>query len=125
MGGRGTFASGNSVAYTYKIVGKINGVKILEGLAGKHSLPEEAHSSNAYIKLRPDGTFHEMRIYGNDHYLKYEIAYHPEQSITGNRYEKVLHIHEYDRSFGRTRARTLTDEEYKKYKKFFKGVPKK
>lgn len=75
MGGRGTFAIGNIVAYTYSTTGKIEGVKVLTGLNGKHGLPEEAHSSYAYIKLKPDGTFHEMRIYDKDHYLKYEIAY--------------------------------------------------
>jgi len=58
MGGRGTFASGNSGAYTYETVGFIEGVKVLQGIGGKHSLPEEAHSSSAYIKLKPDGTFH-------------------------------------------------------------------
>ena len=63
MGGRGTFAAGNSVPFTYETVGKIAGVKVLQGLEGKHSLPEEAHSSRAYIKLKPDGTFHEMRFY--------------------------------------------------------------
>ena len=49
MGGRGTFASGNSVAYNYETVGKIEGVKVLKGTSDKHSLPEEAHSSDAYI----------------------------------------------------------------------------
>lgn len=57
MGGRGTFAAGNIVAYVYRTVGKIEGVKVLVGLNGKHGLPEEAHSSRAYIKLKPDGTF--------------------------------------------------------------------
>ena len=125
MGGRGTFASGNNVAYNYETVGKIAGVKVLKGIGGKHSLPEEAHSSQAYIKLKSDGTFHEMRIYDKDHYLTHEIAYHGEHNISGNREEKVLHIHEYDRNFHRTTARLLTDEEYKRYKKYFKGVPQK
>lgn len=106
MGGRGTFAAGNNVAYTYEVDttfsadGKINGVKILKGVdgSGKHGLPEEAHSSNAYIKLKPDGTFHEMRIYDEDHYLVKEIAYHPEPQLNnGNRKENILHIHEYKR----------------------------
>lgn len=96
MGGRGTFAVGNSVPYTYKTVGKIEGVKVLQGLNGKHGLPEEAHSSSAYIKLKPDGTFHEMRIYDANHYLVKEIAYHPEPNLNaGNRAENILHIHEY------------------------------
>ena len=40
MGGRGTFASGNNVAYSYETVGKIEGVKVLKGIAGKHSYPK-------------------------------------------------------------------------------------
>lgn len=51
MGGRGTYAAENNVAYTYETIGKIAGVKVLSGLNGKHGLPEEAHSSRAYIKL--------------------------------------------------------------------------
>lgn len=122
MGGRGAYASGNNVAYTYETVGKIEGVKVLNGIAGKHSLPEEAHSSTAYIKLKPDGTFHEIRIYDKDHYLVKEIAYHPEQNLTGNRHEKILHVHEYDRNFKRTVARPIFKQEYELYKKYFKGV---
>ena len=45
MGGRGTFASGNTVAYTYVTIEKIEGIKVLKGLNGKHGLPEETHSS--------------------------------------------------------------------------------
>ena len=51
MGGRGTFAAGRNVDFTYKTVGTIEGVKVLEGMYGKHALPEESHSSKAYIKL--------------------------------------------------------------------------
>lgn len=51
MGGRGTFAAGNPVPYSYKKVEEIEGVKVLTGINGKHALPESSHSSNAYIKL--------------------------------------------------------------------------
>ena len=37
MGGRGTFASGNTVPYTYNTVGKIAGVKVLEPINPKDS----------------------------------------------------------------------------------------
>lgn len=69
MGGRGTFAAGNPVPYTYETVGKIYGVKILQGIDGKHGLPESSHSSMAYLKMNPDGTFNMMRIYDNKHIL--------------------------------------------------------
>lgn len=130
MGGRGTFAAGNSVPYSYQTVGAIEGVKVLQGIDGKHSLPESAHSSDAYIKLKPDGTFHEMRVYGKDHVLQMEIAYHPEPSLTGNRQTPVLHYHTYDDrfsknktgAFSRSNAAFLSAEMIKKYRKFFKGV---
>ncbi len=124
MGGRGTFASGRNVAYTYETVGAIEGVKILKGINGKHSLPEESHSSDAYIKLKPDGTFHEMRIYDKNHYLVKEIAYHPEPRInSGNKSENILHVHDYSRDNFKDRTpRLLTPEEVKAYKKYFKGV---
>ena len=124
MGGRGTFAIGNNVGYTYETVGYIEDVKILRGLNGKHGLPEESHSSNAYIKLKPDGTFHEMRIYDKDHYLVKEIAYHPEASLNGgDRTKNVLHIHEYKRdNFNERTPRLLNSEEIRQYKKYLKGV---
>ena len=110
--------------YTYKTVGHIEDVKVLEGINGKHSLPDEAHSSSAYIKLKPDGTFHEMRFYDKDHYLIREIAYHPEPKLNnGNRSENVLHIHEYSRdNFQDRTPRLMTSEEIKKYKKYLRGV---
>lgn len=126
MGGRGTFAAGRDVEYTYRKVDEIEGVKVLEGLNGKHSLPEEAHSSRAYIKLKPDGTFHEMRIYDADHYLVMEIAYHPEPTLNnGNRQENILHVHDYPQrdNFNLRPPRRITKEEYNLYKRYFKGVP--
>lgn len=122
MGGRGTFAIGNIVAYRYNTVGKINGVKVLVGINGKHSLPEEAHLSYAYIKLKPDGTFHEMRFYDKDHYLKFEMAYHPEPSL-GQKGKPVLHYHIYGKDFSRSRAIKMSKAMKKHYKRYFKGVP--
>lgn len=131
MGGRGTFASGTVgkiFAYTYEKVGEIHGVKVLAGIkgAGRHGLPEEAHASTAYIKLKPDGTFHEMRIYDKNHYLTKEIAYHPEPNLNhGNRKENILHVHEYPQkdNFRLRPAHRITKKEYEQYKQFFKGVP--
>ncbi len=122
MGGRGTFASGNNVEYTYETVGKYEGVKILRGIEGTglHDLPAEAHSSNMYMKLHKDGTMNMLRIYGKDHYLQAEIAYHPEPDLTGNR-KPVLHIHYYDKDFNRTNAAYLDNDVYEKYKKYLKG----
>lgn len=125
MGGRGTFAAGNSVAYSYEITAKIEDVKVLRGIGGKHGLPEEAHSSEAYITLKPNGVFHEMRFYDKDHYLIKEIAYHPEPRLNnGNRQENILHVHDYPQrnNFDIRPLHKITKEEYQLYKKFFKGA---
>ncbi|MBQ9691333.1 MAG: hypothetical protein IJV62_04490 [Eggerthellaceae bacterium] len=122
MGGRGTFAAGNIVSYTYKTIEKIEGIKVLSGLNGKHSLPEEAHKSRAYIKLKLDGTFHEMRIYDADHYLRVEIAYHPEPTI-GPKGKPVLHYHTYDKNFVRSKAKKMPKAMKRHFKKYLKGVP--
>lgn len=97
MGGRGTYASGNEVPFTYKTVGKMYGIKVLQGLGGVHGLPEEAHSSYSYIQLKKDGTVHAIRFYGPDKLLRFEIAYHPEPHLdpSGN---PILHYHVYDNS---------------------------
>ena len=121
MGGRGTFAIGNMVAYTYETIGFIEGIKILSGLNGKHGLPEEAHSSHAYVKLQKDGTLHEMRVYDKDNYIKFEIAYHPEPSLDKSR-KPVLHYHVYDRNFHRSSAIKMSKPMKKHFKKYLKGV---
>ena len=121
MGGRGTFASGNSVAYNYETVGKIEGVKVLKGTGNLHDLPVEAHSSKAYIKLHPDGRFSMMRFYDRNLYLVKEIAYHPEAHLDKSR-KPILHIHEYEPgNLNNRRKRLLTEQEYEKYKKYFVG----
>lgn len=124
MGGRGTFASGRKVGYTYKTVGKIAGVKVLQKIDPKSSggLPEEAHSSSAYILLNKEGKFKMYREYDKNHYLRFEIAYHPEKNIDPSR-KPVLHVHEYKpNNFDDRVARPLTKQEYKKYRKYFKGL---
>lgn len=124
MGGRGTYAAGINVKFIYKTVSKIAGVKVLEGIYNAHSLPEEAHSSKAYIKLKKDGTFHEMRIYGKDKRVIFEVAYHPEKKLgKGN----ILHYHFYSYeggNFNRTTAIKLhkNTKLYKEIKRYLKGV---
>lgn len=130
MGGRGTFAAGHEVEYTYETIGTINGVKVLRGINGKHGLPESAHSSTAYIKLDNNGVFREMRFYDKNHVLYLEIAYHPEVSLTGNRHTPVLHYHTYDPLFSKTKQKgklrsdaiKLPGGMKKRLSKYFKGV---
>lgn len=122
MGGRGTFAVGNNVGYTYQTVGNIAGVKVLKGIGTAHNLPEEAHSSSAYIRVNGEGRFVRYREYNSDKTTRFDIDYHPEKAITGNSSEKIFHIHYYNAEGNRDRVgRKLTDEEYEKYKKYFVG----
>lgn len=124
MGGRGTFASGKSVPFAYETVTKIEGVKVLQKLDKRASggLPEESHLSFAYIMLNKDGVFRMYREYDENHYLRFEIAYHPEKNIDPSR-NPVLHVHEYEpNNFSNRAPRTLTEQEYEKYKKYFKGL---
>ena len=123
MGGRGTFASGNPVPYTYETVGKIDDIKILHGLGDKHDLPVEAHPSKAYFQLYPDGNFKMLRLYDTEHYLVKEIGYHPEAQLDKS-HKPILHVHEYPvhDNFSQRTTRLMTEEEYKKYKKDFGGI---
>ncbi len=84
MGGRGTFASGRNVAYTYETVGTIEGVKIINPIDKSKSLklPEESHSSDKYILLDKNGVFHQYREYDTSHRVILEIGYHFENGIS-------------------------------------------
>ena len=119
MGGRNTYATGKDVPFTYRTVGFFQGVKILEGIDGHlHKLPEEAHSSDAYARLFPDGNLHQLRFYDGGKHLVAEIEYHPKPELTGH-HNHVYHIHFYDVGFRRSPGRLLTADEIVKYQKFF------
>ena len=121
MGGRGTFAIGKKVDYTYRTVGEIEGVKVLEGIGNIHKLPEESHTSNAYIRLDRNGKFYQYREYDKNHYLKFEIGYHREPNILKSG-KPVFHVHEYSPNMSDRTTRAISKKEYEKYKKYFKGV---
>ena len=121
MGGRGTYASGNNVPFSYRTIDKIHGVKVLEGLKNIHKLPEEAHQSNAYIRLDKNGNFYQYRHYDKNHQLKLEIGYHIEPNISKSG-KPVFHIHEYSNNMQQRTTRPITEKEYNKYKRFFRGI---
>lgn len=123
MGGRGTYAAGKNPPYTYETVGSIDGVKVLQGLNGKHDLPVESHSSEAYIQLYPDGNFKMLRFFDKEHYLTFEVGYHPETELDESR-KPILHVHEYPEhdNFKKRTTRLMTEKEYDALKKYFGGV---
>ncbi len=106
----------------YFTAGIVLDAKVLEGKSKKHhTLPEVSHSSEIkYIKLNPDGTFREMRIYEN-HKLRLEIAYHNEPLGFG---DKILHVHDINgmEYVDHPPARHLTEEEFEKYSPYFVGL---
>lgn len=122
MGGRGAYTQGKANGYTYETVGKIDGVKVLQKIDKKASLglPEESHSSSAYILKYLNGNFKQMRFYNSDHTAKFDIDYHYEPKL-GGRNTPVYHIHVYKNGVREKIGRTLTNNEYEKYKKFFGG----
>lgn len=127
MGGRGTYAVGNNVPFSYKTVDKIEGVKVLEPVDNKRSfkLPEESHTRNSYIVLDKNGIFKQMRFYNDKHETIFEIGYHNENTLGK---ERVLHVHLYKNpgDINHKRAQKFVigpgNEYYEKYKKYFKGV---
>lgn len=114
MGGRGSYSGGGNAPYTYKTVGKIEGIKVLTGIEGlgTHGLPEESHSSSTYIHLYNDGTVKQIRVYNKDHTSLVDIEFSIHQG------HKKLHAHDYIGG-ERQKARDLSKKELAKYKKFF------
>jgi len=124
MGGNGTFAAGKIVAYRWKTVGKIDGVKVLAPVDSHASpkLPEEAHSSRMYIKQFGDGNFSQLRVYDSQRRLRLEVAYHPETSLDPSR-KPVLHYHIYTQpGFKHGKAKFATEAMIDRFGKFMKGV---
>lgn len=130
MSSRGSKATNGHVTTTeYKLKTPdsfVYDAKILVGTSPKsHGLPDYAHTPNSkYIKENPDGSFREMRIYGDKGQPLLEIGYHPEETLTGNRHEYVLHYHIFkpnlDRIMGGKISPTENSDVYNKYKEYLK-----
>ena len=119
MGGRGSAARGGNNT-SYETVGKIGKIKILQKKEGQQKLPEESHKSNAYIQLTESGDFKMFRWYDKNHFVRVEIAYHPEPNLDSS-HKPILHIHHYQPDNWRSREpRLLTPAEFRRYKKILK-----
>lgn len=125
MGGRGTYASGNSSPYTYKTVGRIEGVKVLQPIreGESFSMPAESHSASSYIVLDKTGVFRQYMEYDKNHLPVFEIGYHFEKDLS-KAGKPVFHVHEYTHPGieHRQKGRSIKAHEYQKYEKYFKGV---
>jgi len=123
MSSRGArIKNGHITTHEYHTADTLYDAKILEGNKGSHGLPDYSHSPNSiYIKQSHDGSFREMRVYDHEHYPILEIAYHGEQSLTGNRHEKILHYHIINRQFARSKAQKITGTIYQQYRKYLEA----
>lgn len=126
MGSRGSrpYELDRKEMQRYKIAGYVLDGEILAGKDKRnHTLPEVSHKPDVkYIKLNPDNSFRELRIYKN-HRLILEIAYHSEKKLSGN-YLPILHAHDINGEFYKEHpeARHLTEEEFIKYSPYFIGL---
>ena len=130
MGGRGSYALSiktGTYDFTYQTMGFFNGIKIVNPVDVKRSLklPEESHSSNAYILFDKKGVFHQYREYNENHKVVLEIGYHQEASLGKG---KILHVHYYNTPGVENRGLATKEKIYpghaiyEKYKYLFKGV---
>ena len=103
MSSRGSkIRNGHVTTSEFKTVKEIYDGKVLIGTGNNHGLPDYSHTpGSVYIKENPDGTFRELRKYDEKGFPVIEIGYHPEPNLTGNRSEKVLHYHTFDKKLGR------------------------
>lgn len=127
MSSRGSRARNGHVTTTeYTTTNSVYDADVLTGTNKQyHGLPDYAHGPNKkYIKENPDGTFREMRIYDENGFPVLEIGYHPEERLTGNRHEKVLHYHTFGPDLSRIMGGRLSESEngdiYRKYHKYLK-----
>lgn len=126
MGGRSGFlaSGGFSTPDQWHSVGLLYGIKVLKrndpksrtGLPGFSNTP-----GTAYVAVNKERRFHQLRQYGKDRRPLFDIDYGEDSPLTG-RGRRALHIHEYNSEGKRLGGRWLTDEEKRKYGKFFKGA---
>jgi hypothetical protein len=105
------------------LVGKKGGAKNKPGRT-EHDLPEVSHKSNIiYVKENPDGSFRELKVFGNDHKCTIEIDYTSEPNLDPSG-KKVLHVHDINGKEFKQHpfARYPTKDELEKYKEYFVGI---
>ncbi len=92
MGGRGSFleSGGFSAPAKWQVVDYVEGIKVLvpKNPTDSRNLPERSNTpGTAYIKLHKDGTFSQIRVFGEDRLPIYDIDYGVHQG------KIYLHVH--------------------------------
>ena len=119
MGGNSSSARGGS---DYRAAGNIEGVVIVEGTGKQHNVPFLSPDGKPRIKLNPDGSVRQMRIYDpQTGRPKMDLDYTPEPSLAGGG-ERIFHYHKWSPAGVRSPALEATRELYEEYKKYLKGV---
>lgn len=124
MGSRGSFleSGGFSTPARWHTVDYVDGIKVLAPKDPKASrnLPERSNTpGTAYIRLTPNGTFSQLRVFDANRLPVFDIDYGKHQGKT------FLHVHFLDGDLSHARIATPLkpgDALYEKYKSLFKGV---
>lgn len=89
----------------------------------KHNMPDYSHSKNSIYVIKKEGEFRAMRIYGENHEPIIELAHHPEARLnSGNREEKVWHMHIYKPGLDRLPAEPISQRVKTKYKELLEDI---
>ena len=123
MGSRGSFFESGffSAPAKWQTIDYAEGIKVLSPKDAKasKSLPERSNTpGTSYISYCKDGTFNQLRVFGNNKIPQFDIDYGIHQG------KKSLHIHYYKdgvRSKEPIKIK-VGDEIYDKYKRLFKGA---
>ena len=115
MGSRGSSAGGGSVPNGWQVVDYVHGIAVLQPTNPKQSfsLPFESKIPNvAYLLYNRNGTFKQLRVYGDDKKPKFDIDYHIKDG------KMSLHKHIYINGVRQDEHIPLTPAEYAEYSKF-------
>lgn len=125
MGSRGSFleSGGFSTPARWHTVDYIDGVKVLlpKDPKASISLPERSNTpGTSYLSYRKDGTFDQLRVFGDDRIPTMDIDYGK------HRGKKSLHVHYYKDGVRGSGNDVVVlhpgDALYERYKRYFKGV---
>jgi hypothetical protein len=125
MGSRGSFleSGGFSTPAKWHTVDYVDGIKVLAPKDPKASisLPERSNTpGTSYLSYRKDGTFDQLRVFGEDRIPQFDIDYGKHQGKTS------LHVHYYKNGVRQDVEPNgylkPGDVLYEKYKNLFKGV---
>ena len=125
MGSRGSFleSGGFSTPAKWHTVDYVDGIKVLlpKDPKASISLPERSNTpGTSYLSYRKDGTFNQLRVFGDDRIPTLDIDYGKHQG------KKSLHVHYYNDGVRGSGNNVVVlhpgDALYERYKRYFKGV---